>query len=211
MPCSVLWFVLVPCFPVLCPVMLCFRVVLCCGALLSIFLSWRRLFVLCPVLGRCLLLPVLCFPAPSVRCFPVLCPVASVALVAVLWCCLWFLVVRCWFLLSAVVSWLRAAASASLSGRVARCPAAGCGFWLCLALLRCVLWCCAIESPSLCCLCLFALLFFEDRCKTFGKVFLFCKMKQNYAEPYTHASSKTSPRRPQLTCCRPLAMVCSCY
>ena len=46
LPCSVLWFVVVSCSPVLCPVELCFRVVLCCAALLSVLLCWWCLFVL---------------------------------------------------------------------------------------------------------------------------------------------------------------------
>ena len=48
LPCCVLWFVVVPCSPVLCPVVLCCRVVLCCGSLLSVLLCWWCWFVSFP-------------------------------------------------------------------------------------------------------------------------------------------------------------------
>ena len=46
LPCCVLWFVVVPCSPVPCSVVLCFRVVLWCDALLSVLLCWWCVFVL---------------------------------------------------------------------------------------------------------------------------------------------------------------------
>ena len=46
LPCCVLWFVVVPCSPVPCHVVLCFRVQLCCGTLLSVLLCWWCLFAL---------------------------------------------------------------------------------------------------------------------------------------------------------------------
>ena len=107
-----MWFAVVPCFPVLCPVVLCCRVVLCCCALLSFCgaagacfaLLWPVVLccdvllvgcaVFCPVLvSAC---PVLCDPCllRSVCCCALLCSLwcpASLCRVlwrcAVAWCC----------------------------------------------------------------------------------------------------------------------------
>ena len=70
LPCCSLWFVVVPCSPVVCPLVFCFRVVLCCGALLSVLLCCWCLFVLWSVLGRGARLPrcaacAVSFVAPS--------------------------------------------------------------------------------------------------------------------------------------------------
>ena len=46
LPSCVLWFVVIPWSPVLCPVVPCVCVVPCCGAVLSFLFRWRCLFVL---------------------------------------------------------------------------------------------------------------------------------------------------------------------
>ena len=53
LPCCVLWFVVVPWSPVLCALVPCFRVVLCCGVLLSLLLCWWCLFVLSTCKNLC--------------------------------------------------------------------------------------------------------------------------------------------------------------
>ena len=45
LPCCVLWFVVVTCFPPLCPVASYVRVVPCCGALVPFLFRWRCLFL----------------------------------------------------------------------------------------------------------------------------------------------------------------------
>ena len=104
LPCCSLWFVVVPCSLVVCSLVFCFRVVLCCGALLSVLLCCWCLFVLWSVLGCGAPLPccaacavsfvapravfcgssraALCRAVPAcLGCFPVLCCVAFVVLV----------------------------------------------------------------------------------------------------------------------------------
>ena len=123
------WFAVVPSFPVPCSVVLCCRVVLCCCALLSC----------CGAVGACfaLLWPVvLCCVVLLVGC-AVFCPVVVSA------CCGALSLVLC------VPCLLRSV----------RCGALLCWLWcpasLCRALWRCaVLWCCAVV---LCCR--FAVLF----------------------------------------------------
>ena len=123
------WFAVVPCFPVSCSVVLCCRVVLCCCALLSC----------CGAFGACFALlwaVVLCCVVLLVGC-AVFCPVVVAA------CCgalLLVLCVPCLF-------------------RSVRCGALLCWLWcpasLCRVLWRCaVVWCCAVV---LCCR--FAVLF----------------------------------------------------
>ena len=123
------WFAVVPCFPVSCSVVLCCRVVLCCCALLSC----------CGAVGACFALlwaVVLCCVVLLVGC-AVFCPVVVAA------CCGALLLVLC------VPCLLRSV----------RCGALLCWLWcpasLCRVLWRCaVVWCCAVV---LCCR--FAVLF----------------------------------------------------
>ena len=123
------WFAVVPCFPVSCSVVLCCRVVLCCCALLSC----------CGAVGACLALlwaVVLCCVVLLVGC-AVFCPVVVSA------CC------GALFLVLCVPCLLRSV----------RCGALLCWLWclasLCRVLWRCaVVWCCAVV---LCCR--FAVLF----------------------------------------------------
>ena len=123
------WFAVVPCFPVSCSVVLCCRVVLCCCALLSC----------CGAVGACFALlwaVVLCCVVLLVGC-AVFCPVVVAA------CC------GALFLLLCVPCLLRSV----------RCRALLCWLWclasLCRVLWRCaVVWCCAVV---LCCR--FAVLF----------------------------------------------------
>ena len=123
------WFAVVPCFPVSCSVVLCCRVVLCCCALLSC----------CGAVGACFALlwaVVLCCVVLSVGC-AVFCPVVVSA------CC------GALFLVLCVPCLLRSV----------RCGALLCWLWcpasLCRVLSRCaVVWCCAVV---LCCR--FAVLF----------------------------------------------------
>ena len=117
------WFGVVPCFPVSCSVVLCCRVVLCCCALLSC----------CGAVGACFALlwaVVLCCVVLLVGC-AVFCPVVVSA------CC------GALFLLLCVPCLLRSV----------RCGALLCWLWcsasLCRVLWRCaVVWCCAVV---LCC------------------------------------------------------------
>ena len=117
------WFAVVPCFPVSCSVVLCCRVVLCCCALLSC----------CGAVGACFALlwaVVLCCVVLLVGC-AVFCPVVVSA------CCGALLPVLC------VPCLLRSV----------RCGALLCWLWclasLCRVLWRCaVVWCCAVV---LCC------------------------------------------------------------
>ena len=117
------WFAVVPCFPVSCSVVLCCRVVLCCCALLSC----------CGAVGACFALlwaVVLCCVVLLVGC-AVFCPVVVSA------CC------GALFLVLCVPCLLRSV----------RCGALLCWLWcpasLCRVLWRCaVLWCCAVV---LCC------------------------------------------------------------
>ena len=123
------WFAVVPCFPVSCSVVLCCRVVLCCCALLSC----------CGAVGACFALlwaVVLCCVVLLVGC-AVLCAVVVSA------CC------GALFLVLCVPCLLRSV----------RCGALLCWLWcpasLCRVLWRCaVVWCCAVV---LCCR--FAVLF----------------------------------------------------
>ena len=123
------WFAVVPCFPVSCSVVLCCRVVLCCCALLSC----------CGAVGACFALPwavVLCCVVLLVGC-------AVFCLVVVSACC------GALFLVLCVPCLLRSV----------RCGALLCWLWclasLCRVLWRCaVVWCCAVV---LCCR--FAVLF----------------------------------------------------
>ena len=123
------WFAVVPCFPVSCSVVLCCRVVLCCCALLSC----------CGAVGACFALlwaVVLCCVVLLVGC-AVFCPVVVSA------CC------GALFLVLCVPCLLRSV----------RCGALLCWLWcpasLCRVLWRCaVVWCCAVV---LCCR--FAVLF----------------------------------------------------
>ena len=117
------WFGVVPCFPVSCSVVLCCRVVLCCCALLSC----------CGAVGACFALlwaVVLCCVVLLVGC-AVFCPVVVSA------CC------GALFLVLCVPCLLRSV----------RCGALLCWLWcrasLCRVLWRCaVVWCCAVV---LCC------------------------------------------------------------
>ena len=117
------WFAVVPCFPVSCSVVLCCRVVLCCCALLSC----------CGAVGACFVLlwaVVLCCVVLLVGC-AVFCPVVVSA------CC------GALFLVLCVPCLLRSV----------RCGALLCWLWcpasLCRVLWRCaVVWCCAVV---LCC------------------------------------------------------------
>ena len=117
------WFAVVPCFPVSCSVVLCCRVVLCCCALLSC----------CGAVGACFALlwaVVLCCVVLLVGC-AVFCPVVVSA------CCGALFIVLC------VPCLLRSV----------RCGALLCWLWcpasLCRVLWRCaVVWCCA---AVLCC------------------------------------------------------------
>ena len=117
------WFGVVPCFPVSCSVVLCCRVVLCCCALLSC----------CDAVGACFALlsaVVLCCVVLLVGC-AVFCPVVVSA------CC------GALFLVLCVPCLLRSV----------RCGALLCWLWcpasLCRVLWRCaVVWCCAVV---LCC------------------------------------------------------------
>ena len=117
------WFAVVPCFPVSCSVVLCCRVVLCCCALLSC----------CAAVGACFALlwaVVLCCVVLLVGC-AVFCSVVVSA------CCGALFLVRC------VPCLLRSV----------RCGALLCWLWcpasLCRVLWRCaVVWCCAVV---LCC------------------------------------------------------------
>ena len=166
--CCLLWIVVVPCSLVLCPIVLCFRAVLCCGALLSILLCWWCLFILCPVFGQgagwpcCAAFGVLFVDPRAVfcsaffaalcravltrlHCFPLLCSVAFVVLVGILWCCLWIVVARHRVLMSAVFSWRRIAASASL---VLPCCVLRCAMVLCCPVLSPAVLCCLVV---LCC------------------------------------------------------------
>ena len=123
------WFAVVPCFPVLCSVVLCCRVVLCCCALLSC----------CGAVGACFALlwaVVLCCVVLLVGC-------AVFGPVVVSACC------GALFLALCVPCLLRSV----------RCGALLCWLWcpasLCRVLWRCaVVWCCAVV---LCCR--FAVLF----------------------------------------------------
>ena len=123
------WFAVVPCFPVSCSVVLCCRLVLCCCALLSC----------CGAVGACfavLWAVVLCCVVLLVGC-AVFCPVVVAA------CC------GALFLVLCVPCLLRSV----------RCGALLCWLWclasLCRVLWRCaVVWCCAVV---LCCR--FAVLF----------------------------------------------------
>ena len=123
------WFAVVPCFPVLCSVVLCCRVVLCCCALLSC----------CGAVGACFALlwaVVLCCVVLLVGC-------AVFGPVVVSSCC------GALFLALCVPCLLRSV----------RCAALLCWLWcpasLCRVLWRCaVVWCCAVV---LCCR--FAVLF----------------------------------------------------
>ena len=123
------WFAVVPCFPVLCSVVLCCRVVLCCCALLSC----------CGAVGACFALlwaVVLCCVVLLVGC-------AVFGPVVVSACC------GALFLALCVPCLLRSV----------RCAALLCWLWcpasLCRVLWRCaVVWCCAV---LLCCR--FAVLF----------------------------------------------------
>ena len=123
------WFAVVPCFPVLCSVVLCCRVVLCCCALLSC----------CGAVGACFALlwaVVLCCVVLLVGCAvfgPVVVSVCCGALFLALCVPCLLRSVRC----AALLCWLW-------------CPAS-----LCRVLWRCaVVWCCAVV---LCCR--FAVLF----------------------------------------------------
>ena len=123
------WFAVVPCFPVSCSVVLCCRVVLCCCALLSCCAAVRACFAL-------LWAVVLCCVVLLVGC-AVFCPVVVSA------CC------GALFLVPCVPCLLRSV----------RCGALLCWLWcpasLCRVLWRCaVVWCCAVV---LCCR--FAVLF----------------------------------------------------
>ena len=98
---------------------------------------------------------------------------------------------------------------------VVPCLPALCPSVLCLCE---VLRCCALRFLSLCCLCLLALACFKNHYKTqfFRKKVLLVfscfpslLKKKIYTQPNPRPSSKTM-YAPQLTCCRPLAMVCSC-
>ena len=123
------WFAVVPCFPVLCSVVLCCRVVLCCCALLSC----------CGAVGACFVLlwaVVLCCVVLLVGC-------AVFGPLVVSACC------GALFLALCVPCLLRSV----------RCGALLCWLWcpasLCRVLWRCaVVWCCAVV---LCCR--FAVLF----------------------------------------------------
>ena len=123
------WFAVVPCFPVSCSVVLCCRVVMCCCALLSFSGAVGACFAL-------LWAVVLCCVVLLVGC-AVFCPVVVAA------CCGALLLVLC------VPCLLRSV----------RCGALLCWLWcpasLCRVLWRCaVVWCCAVV---LCCR--FAVLF----------------------------------------------------
>ena len=126
---GLVWFAVVPCFPVSCSVVLCCRVVLCCCALLSC----------CGAVGACFALlwaVVLCCVVLLVGC-------AVFCLVVVSACC------GALFLVLCVPCLLRSV----------RCGALLCWLWclasLCRVLWRCaVVWCCAVV---LCCR--FAVLF----------------------------------------------------
>ena len=117
------WFAVVPCFPVSCSVVLCCRVVLCCCALLSCCGTVEACFAL-------LWAVVLCCVVLLVGC-AVFCPVVVSA------CC------GALFLVLCVPCLLRSV----------RCGALLCWLWclasLCRVLWRCaVVWCCAVV---LCC------------------------------------------------------------
>ena len=128
------WFAVVPCFPVSCSVVLCCRVVLCCCALL----------LCCRAVGACfaLLWPVvLCFVVLLVAC-AFFCPLVVSA------CCDALSLVLC----------------APCLLRSVRCGALLCWLWCpaspCRVLWRCaVVWCCAVV---LCCC--FAVLFVGATC-----------------------------------------------
>ena len=123
------WFAVVPCFPVSCSVVLCCRAVLCCCALLPC----------CGAVGACFALlwaVVLCCVVLLVGC-AVFCPVVVSA------CC------GALFLVLCVPCLLRSVRCGALL-RWLRCPAS-----LCRVLWRCaVVWCCAVVPC-----CRFAVLF----------------------------------------------------
>ena len=117
------WFAVVPCFPVSCSVVLCCRVVLCCCALLSC----------CGAVGACfaLLWPVVLCCVVLLVGFAVFCPVGVSA------CCGALSLVLC------VPCLLRSVRGGALLCWL-WCPAS-----LCRVLWRCaVVWCCAVV---LCC------------------------------------------------------------
>ena len=123
------WFAVVPCFPVSCSVVLCCRVVLCCCALLSC----------CGAVGACFAL----LWAVVLRCVVLLVRCAVFCRVVVAACCGALLLVLC------VPCLLRSVRCGALLCWLS-CPAS-----LCRVLWRCaVVWCCAVV---LCCR--FAVLF----------------------------------------------------
>ena len=130
LPCCVLWSVLVPrslCC-VLCSVVLCSRVVLCSGALLSVLLCWWCWFVSCPCVCGAVLRCALCCSVPV---WSVLLLVPRVVVCCRVLCCL---------PRRSVVWWC--------------CPAAWRGVSCCLAVPCCVLWCRVAlwcRAAGLCC------------------------------------------------------------
>ena len=175
------WFAVVPCFPVSCSVVLCCRVVLCCCALLSccgavgacFALLWAVVLccvvllvgcaVFCPVVvAACCgaLFLVLCVPCllRSVRCGALLCwlwCLASLCRVlwrcAVVWCCA--VVLCCRFAVLFVFAAARRAAPVSCALLlVPRAVACPCALW-CLLGRSAVWWCCSGVSWCLAVLC----------------------------------------------------------
>ena len=175
------WFAVVPCFPVSCSVVLCCRVVLCCCALLSccgavgacFALLWAVVLccvvllvgcaVFCPVVvAACCgaLFLVLCVPCllRSVRCGALLCwlwCLASLCRVlwrcAVVWCCA--VVLCCRFaVLFVFAAAHRAAPVSSALLLVPRAVACPCALW-CLLGRSAVWWCCSDVSWCIAVLC----------------------------------------------------------
>ena len=176
------WFAVVPCFPVSCSVVLCCRVVLCCCALLSCCGAVGACFaLLCAVVLCCVVLLVgcavfcpvvvaaccgalflvLCVPCllRSVRCGALLCwlwCLASLCRVlwrcAVVWCCA--VVLCCRFAVLFVFAAARRAAPVSCALLlVPRAVACPCALW-CLLGRSAVWWCCSGVSWCLAVLCL---------------------------------------------------------
>ena len=140
----------VSCSPVLCPVALCRRVVLCCGSLSPFFFLFFPLLValvsccspLVPGGFRFCALPVRCCAGVPAPLLSVRCSLALAGLAGVLCCCLLCLCVCCLAWLSFVVScWVLVA-----PGVVSRWRAVVCPWVLCCALCRlaCVALLCAV-------------------------------------------------------------------
>ena len=139
--------------PVLCPVARCCRVVLCCGALSSVFFfspCWWPWFPVvprwfwAPGRFRVVFVSVLCLCGAVLVCL-CRCSLSLAGLAGVLCCCLLCLCVCCWAWLSSVVSWwLLLSCLGSLLWCVPGCCAAPCCCALCRLALRCCALCCFV-------------------------------------------------------------------